>query len=333
MFFFLNENGLSCALSHSAIIKNLPEDYQMNNILVIGSINMDVVNFVERYPLPGETIKGLKTEYMPGGKGANQAVAASLAGASVTILGGIGQDVFGSELLESIRHAGIGTDSILIKEGSSGLAFITVDSNGENEIILSEGSNGKLSVQDIQNSLILIKKSNVIVLQNEIPMETTYYALKEAKRNGIHVCFNPAPAFKVTTDLLLLVDTIILNETEAEVMTGLKILEEKQVIEAANYLIHEGVSNVIITRGVKGSTFLDKQGALIHMPAFHVPTVDTTAAGDTFIGAYIASTFSRNIEESLRFASAAAALTVSRKGAQKSIPSREEILNFLKLYS
>jgi ribokinase len=303
----------------------------MGNIVVVGSINMDIVNYVERHPLPGETIKGLHTEYMPGGKGANQAVAASLAGESVTLIGAIGQDGFGSELLKTIREAGITTETILKKEGSSGLAFITVDSNGENEIILSEGSNGKLMVSDIQHSLGIIKQSKVIVLQNEIPLETTTYAIKEAKKHGIHVCFNPAPAFKVPTDILAMVDTIILNETEAEILTGIKILEEIQAIQAAKYLIHQGVTNVILTRGINGSTFLDKQGTLIHMPSFNVETVDTTAAGDTFIGAYVASTFSRNIHESLRFASAAAALTVSRKGAQKSIPNLEETLNFLKL--
>jgi ribokinase len=303
----------------------------MGNIVVVGSINMDIVNYVERHPLPGETIKGLHTEYMPGGKGANQAVAASLAGESVTLIGAIGQDGFGSELLKTIREAGITTETILKKEGSSGLAFITVDSNGENEIILSEGSNGKLMVSDIQHSLGIIKQSKVIVLQNEIPLETTTYAIKEAKKHGIHVCFNPSPAFKVPTDILAMVDTIILNETEAEILTGIKILEEIQAIQAAKYLIHQGVTNVILTRGINGSTFLDKQGTLIHMPSFNVETVDTTAAGDTFIGAYVASTFSRNIHESLRFASAAAALTVSRKGAQKSIPNLEETLNFLKL--
>ncbi|MFC3885627.1 ribokinase [Bacillus songklensis] len=302
----------------------------MSNIVVIGSINMDVVNHVQKHPLPGETIKGWGTSYYPGGKGANQAVAAARAGGKVTMIGAVGNDSFGRSLSAALQKEGINTNYILEKEGTSGLAFITVDSFGENSIILSEGANGKVGISDLQKLSSIMKSADMLLLQNEIPWETTTHVFEEAQNSDTRVFFNPAPAFKVPEDVLPLIDVLILNETEVQVITGNEIRDVSQARLAAEQLSNEGVKEVVITLGKKGALYMNREGDNLYTPAFTVETVDTTAAGDTFIGAYaVASTAGQSIKESLQFASAASALSVTRRGAQSSIPNREEIQHFL----
>lgn len=306
----------------------------MANILVIGSINMDVVNHVLKHPLPGETIKSLKTDYNPGGKGANQAAAAALAGAQVIFIGAVGNDPFASQLLSAIRGIGVQSDFVFNKDGNSGLASITVDASGENHIILTEGANGLLTVNDIKDSLELFDSADIVMLQNEINWETTRYVMEESHRRGVSVYFNPAPAVQIPMDIFHFIDVLILNESEAETLTGIAVSNNIQAIQASAKLRDEGVGKVVLTLGNKGSLFTDSNDAVTHVPAFDVRAADTTAAGDTFIGVLAATTGSKDIsEETLRFASAAAAIKVTRKGALASIPNKLEIEEFLRAAS
>lgn len=302
------------------------------NILVVGSINMDIVNRVVNHPLPGETIKGVETSYSPGGKGANQAVAASLAGGQVTMLGAVGTDPFSKELLDSLAKSQVNTNELIKKEGTSGMAFITVDGAGENTIILSEGSNGKLSIKDVEERLHLLDEADLLLLQNEIPLETTLFVLKEAERRQVQTYFNPAPALEIPLDAFPLIDFLILNETEIEVVTGIAIKTEEAKERAMNWLMDHGVKAVILTLGEKGSHYHSRTEGRIITPGFKVNAVDTTAAGDTFIGSFAAAKASgKKTKEALLFATAASALTVTRHGAQNSIPFKNEIDTFLEV--
>ncbi|MGN7297187.1 ribokinase [Fredinandcohnia aciditolerans] len=305
----------------------------MSQIVVIGSINMDIVNRVNRHPLPGETMKGLKTEFNPGGKGANQAISASRAGGLVTMVCALGNDSFSSELLETLKTEGISSDYIVTKPSNSGLALITVDRNGENSIILEEGANGLLHKDDIKNVLPeVLKNADLILLQNEIPWETTIYVIEQADKLGVPVFFNPAPAIEVPTGVLDKLSGLFVNETETEVITGIHVTDPTSAEKAADLLLEEGVQEVIITLGKQGSYFKNSSGVRIYTPAFTVQAIDTTAAGDTFIGAYVvAKSSGSTIEDSLAFATAASALTVSKEGALKSIPIKNEVLEFLRV--
>lgn len=299
----------------------------MNQIIVIGSINMDIVTRVERHPLPGETVKGRKTAFNPGGKGANQAVAAARAGARVRMAGAIGDDPFGEQLKASLEKEGINTEHIIHKAGKSGLAFITVDQKGENSIILEEGANGQVTKEDIIEVFAGADASEAsILLQNEIPWETTLSAIDQANEHYIPVYFNPAPAMEIPEAVLSKLNGLFVNETEAERITGVRVTDEQSAKQASRFLIEAGVGEVIITLGDKGSYFADQAGTFIYTPAQQVTALDTTAAGDTFIGAYMVERGSGNdAESSLRFATAAAKLTVMKEGAQQSIPYRQEI--------
>lgn len=305
-----------------------------NRIVVVGSINMDVINHVERHPLPGETVKGLQTEYSPGGKGGNQAVAAALAGGEVKMLGAVGEDAFGLSLRQSLERCGVQTEAVSVKPGAdSGLAFITVNAAGENSIILAEGANGLVSPSDVQSRQNLFDDADALLLQNEIPWSATLAALELGKRKGVRTCLNAAPAFRLPREAWPLVDVLVLNETEAAVCSGLAADDAVQAERAAAALLAGGLSAVVITLGVKGSLYAARDGRRLVTPAFPVRAVDTTAAGDTFVGAFAAAGFGEGelpAAEALRFASAAAALTVTRPGAQQAIPRRTEIEAFLR---
>lgn len=297
-------------------------------ITVIGSINMDVVNKVQSHPQPGETIHGLGTSYSPGGKGANQAVAAAKSGASVSMIGAVGDDGFANQLEAALTDAGVLVDCLSVKEGTSGLAFITVNALGENNIILSAGANGELEALDVARHHRSIDGADIILLQNEIPWDATSEAIHIAARQGVRVYLNPAPAVEIDQETLASVDTLFVNETEAETLTSIKVTSVEQGKAACLRLLNDGVRAVVLTLGGNGSLYMDAAGTDISVPAYPVTVVDTTAAGDTFIGAF-ASQPTDNLEQALHYAAAAAALTVSRPGAQASIPTREEVLHFL----
>lgn len=303
----------------------------MASLAVIGSLNMDIVNRVEQAPRPGQTIRALETSFIPGGKGANQAVAAARAGASVVMIGAIGDDAYGQTLKETLAKAGADTSGVITKKNiSSGVAFISVDTQGENSIIVAEGANGRLSIQDIKESESLLEQTERVLFQNEIPFETLLYALKYLASLNKYIIYNPAPALDIPPEVYQWISLLILNETEAEALSGLKVDTEEDILQAAKALLQKGCREVILTLGAKGLLYINQSGIVSRMDAFKVTAVDTTAAGDTFVGAYAAGV-SKNmsIQEALRFASAASALAVTRKGAQTSIPTRVEIEAFL----
>ena len=300
-------------------------------LAVIGSINMDVVNRVEQHPLPGETVQGKQTSYHPGGKGANQAVAAVRAGASVRMAGAVGEDSFGPVLLGALAEHGVQTDSVQRLPGTSGLAFITVDAAVENSIILSAGANGEFTPGRLRSVWDGLAECSAVLLQNEIPWDTTFEAMKRAKERGMRVYFNPAPALRPPVEAYPLLHSLILNETEAAFLTGSALPDEERETEAVQKLIARGAESVILTLGARGLVYGDRYGSAYRLPAFRVEPVDTTAAGDTFIGAYAAAREREDsVEASLRFASAAAAIAVTRSGAQESVPERGEIAAFLR---
>ena len=295
----------------------------MRRIVVVGSINMDLVNHVTSFPKPGETIHGSGTDYYAGGKGANQAVAAARLGGDVSFIGAVGSDPFGSTLREGLSSYGIDTSAVMTKEGTSGLAFITVNDSGENYIILSGGSNSKLRPADVNPEQL--QNAFVVLLQNEIPWETNVHTIKLCRSLNIPVILNPAPAMRLPEEIFPLIHTLVLNETEAEVISGTKIVDTNGASSAGALLLSKGVSRVIVTLGSKGCVYISNDDER-YIPPFQVNPVDTTGAGDTFIGAYAAALQSgKSIPEALRFASAAAAISVTRKGAQTSIPTREEV--------
>lgn len=291
---------------------------------------MDIVSQVEKFPLPGETISSAATSFFPGGKGANQAVAAARAGAECVMIGAVGEDPFAQTLITSLQDNGISTSQVLRKQGTSGFAIITVNGEGENHIVLSEGANGQLTDKDAAAGYGEWSDIYAVLLQNEIPWETTLSVMNSASSRGSKVFYNPAPARAIPEHVFPLIDTLIINETEAAVVTGLTVNDASSAQAAAEVVMGKGTKNVIITLGVKGCFYQNKQGDTAAIPAFKVKPVDTTAAGDTFFGAFAAaSADGSQAEQALTFAAAAAALAVTKEGAQASIPTKAEIEAFL----
>jgi ribokinase len=303
----------------------------MHEITVIGSLNMDLVVRAPRVPLAGETIAGTSCHLIPGGKGANQAVAASRAGASTHMIGCVGQDAFGPALLGSLTEAGVNTSGVqVLPDISTGTAAIIVEENGENRIIIVPGTNALVSTSFIEELWADISHSDMILLQHEIPLQTVHKVVEQAHQNGIKVILNAAPIYAIPLEILKKLDVLIINETEGSTLSGITILDQKTAFDAATYLHGSGVRSVIITLGSEGAVFVNNILRL-YQPAFKVKVVDTTAAGDTFVGAYAASILEGKSEpDALLYASAAAALAVTRIGAQISIPDRLETLEFIK---
>jgi ribokinase len=304
------------------------------NITVIGSSNTDMIIKVPRIPGPKEVVLGGKFSTAPGGKGANQAVAAARAGGDVTFVARVGEDIFGEQALRGFKEEGINTDFIVKdKDAPSGIAEIFVAEGGENSTAVASGANLNLSVYDITAAKEAILASDIILLQLEIPLKTVQYAAKFAYDNGIRVILNPAPGQPLPIDLLKIVTILTPNEAEAEMLTGVKVEDEGSAEDAGRILISKGVNKVIITIGRKGALILDSSGSEL-VGGFKVHAVDTTAAGDIFNGALaMALAEKKNIWEAVRFANAAAALSVTRLGAQPSAPNRNDILDFLKIKS
>ncbi len=297
-------------------------------IVVAGSINMDIVNEVAHHPRAGETIHGQDTAYHPGGKGANQAVAAAKSGADVAFIGAVGEDAFGQELISALQSAGVDTNRVTVKAGTSGLAFITVAGDGENTIILSKGANGELLPIDIDRCKEMLQSADVLLTQNEIPWETTCRAIELAHAAGVRVFLNPAPARPIDAHVLKMVDVLVLNETETEAVTGIHVDTVEDARAAAAALLVQGVKQVVITLGTRGAVDVAEDMSL-HVPAFSVKAIDTTAAGDTFLGA-LASQDLTDVRQAIRYASAASAIAVTREGAQPSIPTGAEVVDFLR---
>ena len=302
----------------------------MGLITVIGSLNMDLVVRTPKMPQAGETLAGTDFHLIPGGKGANQSVAAARAGATTRMVGCIGADAFGPVLLDSLTAAGVDVSGVTSLDGiTTGTATIVVDDCGENRIIIVAGANGMVSPDFIQDQWPAIRQSDLILLQHEIPLQTVHTIIAQAHADGIQVILNPAPVYAMSRNILSQVDTLILNEVEASALTGLKVTDPNTARIVASTLVDLGVHTVIITLGSNGAILHNTRYELFQ-PAFKVEVVDTTAAGDTFAGGYAASILSgKQPPEALLYASAASALAVTRLGAQTSIPDRTEVEAFI----
>jgi ribokinase len=293
---------------------------------------MDLVTYAVRLPKIGETIIGTDFKQAPGGKGANQADTIAKLGTPVRILGGVGDDPIGKALLAALHGDGVDISQIvLFKDAPTGIAAINVDDAGNNFIIVAPGANYRLLPESIQNNIeAVIRGSDIIVTQLEIPLETVRYVVKLAKEFGKTIILNPAPACLLDDALLSGIDFLIPNETELELLSGMSIQNEAAIITAARVMIRRGAQTVIVTLGAKGCIYVNSTTTR-HFEAYPVAAVDTTAAGDSFIGA-LASALSegKSVEAAISFATAVAALTVTKKGAQSSLPSRHEVAEFLK---
>ncbi|MDD2157229.1 ribokinase [Glaesserella parasuis] len=301
-----------------------------NKLCVLGSINVDHVIRVPYFPKAGETLTGYGYQIAYGGKGANQAVAAARCGANVHFIGAIGDDQIGKTMKQAFEQDGINTEAIsVIENQSTGLAMIQVADLGENSIVISAGANADISEALVEQHKSHIEQADILLMQLESPLQAVAKAAKIAKKAGVKVVLNPAPAQPLPDSLLSQIDIITPNETEAEILTGIKVTNEQTAAVAANYFHQLGIETVLITLGSKGVYYSEKgQGEII--PGFRVDAVDTTAAGDTFNGAFVTALLEgKSPKESIRFAHAAAAISVTRMGAQTAIPRREEIEAFL----
>lgn len=301
----------------------------MAGIIVIGSLNMDLVINAPRMPVIGESIIGGGFITAPGGKGANQAVAAARLGGQVTMVGCLGNDVFGSSLLKNLKDNNINIENVKILEGvSTGIAVIVLVS-GDNFIVVDPGANAMLTPEHIESLDEQIGRSDIMLVQLEIPIETVERAITMAKRHGVKVLLNPAPARSLPDSLLSKVDIFTPNESECGIVTGIQAESVDSASMAVKYLLGKGIPQVVITMGAKGVVY-NKGSNIIHKPAYRVNVVDTTAAGDSFSGALsVALSQGKGIDEAVDFASAVGALTVTKKGAQPSLPTLEEVNAFL----
>lgn len=302
----------------------------MKKICVIGSINMDYVMKVPHMPKVGETLLSEGLETLPGGKGANQAYAAGKLGGSVTMLGAVGNDSAGEVLCKSLRSAHVDVSRIRQVSGeATGSAFICVDSAGDNSIVVAQGANRAVDIPYVGRNMDVLFACDILVLQLEIPLETVVFAAKKARELGKTVILDPAPARRdIPPELFTCVDFLKPNEGEAALLTG---MPEQEPEAAAIRLRELGVKNVVVTLGEKGAFLLDKAGKATYFPALSgLPAVDTTAAGDCFTAGLARSLAAgETAEQAVRFAGKAAGLSVTRKGAQPSIPTLEEVENLL----
>jgi ribokinase len=300
----------------------------MSKVVVVGSINMDLVVRSPRFALAGETILGHTFDTIPGGKGANQAVAARRMGAEVAIVGRVGDDEFGQTLRRNLAAEGINTECLQITPSeSTGVALITVDDNGENTIIVVPGANGRLTVDDIEGARDLIAGADILLMQLEIPLPVVERAAQIASESGVTVMVNAAPARTLPGALLSTVDYLVVNETEALLVAGTTTGSHE---EAARTLLSTGVRNVVVTLGPEGSLLVASDAPSVAVPAYRVRPVDTTAAGDGFAGAFaVALADGVPAAEALRWGNAEGALAVTREGAQPSLPTRSEVEEFM----
>lgn len=302
----------------------------MNTVTVIGSINLDRTIRVKKMPRPGETITTREIFSAGGGKGANQAVAARRSGAKTAFIGSVGSDAAGSQMLGLLDKEGIDTSGIMTLDSQiTGQAYIIVDDAGENSIMIHAGANQAISCDHVRECEHEIQDSDFVISQFENNLDATVKAFEMAREAGVTTILNPAPALEdIPEELLAVTDVIVPNETEAEVITGVAVTDDESLAKAAEELHKLGVKTAIITIGHRGAYYNVEGGESGIVPAFPVDAVDTTAAGDTFIGA-MASVLNRdlsNLPEAIKYGNKASSLTVQRLGAQPSIPYADEIV-------
>ena len=296
-----------------------------SKILVIGSSNTDMTVKSNLIPRPGETVIGGDFKMGAGGKGANQAVAAKRLGGDVTFICKVGKDIFGDNAIENYRKEGLDVSYVLRSDKPSGVALILVDGNAENCISVATGANGDLTPADIEANAELIRDCAILVLQNEIPVESVMLAAKIAHEAGAYVILNPAPACALPEEIFQYIDLMTPNQTESEFYTGIPVNDEESAQKAADALRAKGVGDIIMTMGSKGSMGFTSEGTFF-TPSRKVVAVDTTAAGDTFCGGLaVALSEGKNLKEAAEFATAASAFTVQKMGAQESIPYRNNL--------
>lgn len=295
-------------------------------VAVVGSLNMDLVARAERLPRPGETVPGLSFATVPGGKGANQAVAAARLGARTAMIGCVGDDAFGARLRAGLEADGVDCRWLRTEAGiSSGVALIVVDGAGRNGIVVVPGANGRLGPGDVEASDAALAAARVVVLQLETPLETVERAARRARELGKAVVLNPAPARPLPAGLLACADYLVPNELEAAALTGAAVGSVEEAAAAGRRLREAGAGTVLVTLGAQGVVAVGPSGER-HHPAPRVEAVDTTAAGDTFIGGLCAALVrGRPLDAAIAFAQAAAAISVTRPGAQPSIPFEREV--------
>lgn len=299
-------------------------------VTVVGSLNMDLVVRSPRIPSPGETIIGHDFHTVPGGKGANQAIAAARMGAQVAMVGRVGNDAFGQALLDNLATAGVEHNWVLQDtDVATGVALITVDDNGQNSIVVVPGANMRLSSTDVERAEAAIAAADVVLLQLESPLETVVRAAKLARAHHKLVVLNPAPARPLPSDLLSLVNVLIPNESETALLTGRPVENLLSAQEAAVFLLDQGLDTVILTLGERGA-MLAHGREVKRFPAFQVKVVDTTAAGDAFVAGFaVALAEGQPLEEAVRWGNAAGALAATKLGAQPSLPTRDELKRLL----
>ena len=299
----------------------------IKKIIVVGSTNMDMVVKTSHIPVPGETVLGGSFFMNPGGKGANQAVTVARLGGDVIFISKVGNDVFGKQSSQLFDEEGINTFHILSDdELPSGVALITVDQSGENSIVVASGANGNLKPRDLKDALEEIANAGFLLMQLEIPLETVQFVACYAASKGVRVILNPAPANTLSPELLNCIDIITPNKTEAEMLSGIKVTNIESAKKAAKAIYGMGVKNVVVTMGALGAVIC-QEGKTLAIPAQKVDAIDTTAAGDVFNGALaVALSEGKAFPDAVRFASVAAAISVTRMGAQSSIPYRNEFI-------
>jgi len=307
---------------------------ERNGILVIGSANMDLVVTTEHFPQPGETIFGKKFAMFPGGKGANQAVCCAKLGGNTLFIGKMGSDIFRDKLVSNMRDAGVILQHILLDaEESTGIGLITLDSSGQNQIVVVSGSNMKLTDTEVRTKQALFAKARVVLTQLEIPLATVLETAELSHEAGATFILNPAPAQALPTKLLRKVDYLIPNETELAILSGLPVADMNSIKIACQRLLEVGVKNVIVTLGAKGAFWVANEIAQL-FPVNKVKVVDTTAAGDAFNGAFaFAVANGKKTDEAIQLANLVASLSVTRMGAQNSMPTMTEIINLRKSFN
>ncbi|QAV23065.1 ribokinase [Proteus hauseri] len=304
---------------------------EAKKLVILGSVNADHILNVANFPLPGETVSGNHFQMVFGGKGANQAVAAGRCGANITFLACLGDDDIGKKAKAQLLTDNIDINSIeLIENEATGVALIFVNQHGENVIGIHSGANGRLNTDYVERHAGVIKGAAALLMQLESPLDSVLKAAEFANQEKVQVILNPAPAQALPDNLLSLVDIITPNETETEYLTGIKVIDDESAQEAANILHNKGIDTVLITLGSRGVwvSQIGHQGCCV--PAFKVKAVDTIAAGDTFNGAFITALLEEQpMMSAIKFAHAAAAIAVTRSGAQPSVPWRDEVDAFL----
>lgn len=300
-----------------------------SKILVVGSINMDLVVNTDEIPKVGETIIGNNLLQIPGGKGANQAVTIAKLGNQVIFLGKVGNDNYGESLLISMKKAGVNIDFIEKTEGASGIAVINVDKNGNNNIVVIPGANSEVDIQYIDKHYSAFKAADLVVFQLEIPIATVKEGLRISKILGKTTILNPAPAMDLDDEIIRNIDILIPNEHELQRISKVKVVDSKSMIDAGQVLLDKGIKRIIVTLGSKGVLYIDSKGHEFYN-AYEVDVVDTTAAGDSFIGGFASSYVidPDNMGKAIEMGQKTASLSIQKIGAQSSLPTWEDVENF-----